>query len=93
MGEPIDTHFDKRGTSQGRHARQIKRSGRHARVAAGEASAEHHPHGDAAEAALFAVPVEMLGERDTAEEQADASAERGRASASHAAGRHARMTA
>ena len=81
MGEPIDTRFDKQETSQGRHAR----------VAAGETPVRHRPHGDAAEAALFAVPVEMLGEQDAAEEQADASAERGRASASHAARRHARV--
>lgn len=80
MGEPIDTHFDKQEAPQGRHAR----------VAAGETPIRHRPHGDAAEAALFAVPVEMLGEQDAAEEQADASAERGRASASYAAGRHAR---
>lgn len=38
MGEPIDTHFDKRGTSQGRHARTAPRSGRHARAAAGASS-------------------------------------------------------
>ena len=81
MGEPIDTRFDKQEASQGRHAR----------VAADEAPVRHRPHGDAAEVALFAVPVEMLGEQDAAEEQADASAERGRASASHAAGRHARV--
>lgn len=91
MGEPIDTHFDKQVTPQGRHARKVPRSGRHARVAPGEASAEHRPHGDAAEAALFAVPVELLGEQDAAEEQEDASAERGRAAASRAEGRHARV--
>lgn len=91
MEEPIDTHFDKQEAPQGRHVRQIQRSDRHARVAAGEASAEHRPHGDAAEAALFAVPVEMLGEQDAAEEQVDTSAERSRAAASHAAGRHARV--
>lgn len=90
MGEPIETHFDKQVTPQGRHARKVPRSGRHARVAPGEASAEHRPHGDAAEAALFAVPVEMLGEQDAAGEQEDASAERGRAAASRAEGRHAR---
>lgn len=97
MGEPIDTHFDKQEASQGRHVRQVPRSGRHARVAAGgqgvagEAPVRHRPHGDAAEAALFAVPVEMLGEQDAAEEQVDTSAERSRAAASHAAGRHARV--
>lgn len=140
MGEPIDTHFDKQVTPQGRHARKAPRSGRHvcvatsgqgtvskspagrraygdvvdaassaalvevstasrpfghaaevtSSVAPGEASAEHRPHGDAAEAALFAVPVEMLGEQDAAGEQEDASAERGRAAASRAEGRHAR---
>ena len=120
MGEPIDTRFDKQETPQGRHAREVPRSGRHARVAAGGqgavdetsaasrtpgratevassvapggASAEHRPHGDAAEAALFAVPVEMLGEQDATGEQASASSERGRAAVSQAAGRHARVT-
>ena len=97
MGEPIDTHFDKQEASQGRHVRQVPRSGRHARVTAGgqgvagEAPVRHRPHGDAAEAALFAVPVEMLGEQDAAEEQVDTSAERSRAAVSHAAGRHARV--
>ena len=127
MGEPFDTHFDKRETPQGRHARvaaggqgsvnetsaasralddaseaapsasSVESRAEHCplnhatEAAPAEISVRHHPHGDAAEAALFAVPVEMLGERDTAEEQADASAERGRASASHAAGRHARV--
>lgn len=97
MGEPIDTHFDKQEASQGRHVRQVPRSGRHARVAAGgqgvagEAPVRHRPHGDAAEAVLFAVPVEMLGEQDAAEEQVDTSAERSRAAVSHAAGRHARV--
>lgn len=38
MGEPIDTHFDKRETPQGRHARTAPRSGRHARAAAGASS-------------------------------------------------------
>ena len=134
MGEPIDTHFDKQETPQGRHARQIPLPGRHARVtaggqsAAGKASAapraigqatevassaaaraagraadvassdsvdapvKHRPHGDAAEAALFAVPVEMLGERSASGEQADDSAERGRAAASRSSARHARVT-
>lgn len=35
MGEPIDTHFDKRETPQGRHARTAPRSGRHVRVVIG----------------------------------------------------------
>ena len=97
MGEPIDTHFDKQEASQRRHVRQVPRSGRHARVAAGgqgvagEAPVRHRPHGEAAEAVLFAVPVEMLGEQDAAEEQVDTSAERSRAAVSHAAGRHARV--
>lgn len=38
MGEPIDTHFDKRETPQGRHARMIPRSGRHVRVVIGASS-------------------------------------------------------
>ena len=38
MGEPIDTHFDKRETPQGRHARTAPRSGRHARMATGASS-------------------------------------------------------
>lgn len=96
MGEPIDTHFDKQEALQGRHARMIPRSGRHARVAIGgqgavdEAPVRHRSHGDAAEAALFAVPVELLGEQDAAGEQADASAGCARAVAPHTAGRHAR---
>lgn len=82
MGEPIETRFDKQEMPQGRHAR----------VAAGEAPVRHRPHGEAAEAALFAVPVEMLGKQDLAGEQADAYSERGHAAASHAAPRHARVT-
>ena len=35
MGEPIDTHFNKRETPQGRHARTAPRSGRHVRVVIG----------------------------------------------------------
>lgn len=42
MGEPIDTHFDKRETPQGRHARTAPRSGRHARAAAGASSWSVH---------------------------------------------------
>lgn len=38
MGEPIDTHFDKRETPQGRHARTAPRSGRHVRVVIGASS-------------------------------------------------------
>lgn len=38
MGEPIDTHFDKRETPQGRHARTAPRSARHARMATGASS-------------------------------------------------------
>ncbi|WP_417758023.1 C39 family peptidase [Senegalimassilia anaerobia] len=38
MREPIDTHFDKRETPQGRHARTASRSGRHARMATGASS-------------------------------------------------------
>ena len=38
MGEPIDTHFDKRETPQGRRARTAPRSGRHARMATGASS-------------------------------------------------------
>ena len=38
MGEPIDTHFDKREAPQGRHARTALRSGRHARMATGASS-------------------------------------------------------
>ena len=96
MGEPIDTHFDKQEALQGRHARMIPRSGRHVRVAIGgqgavdETPVRHRPHRDAAEAALFAVPVELLGEQDAAGERAGVSAGRARAAAPHAAGRHAR---
>ena len=96
MGEPIDTHFDKQEAPQGRHARTVPGSGRHARVVIGgqgavdETPVRHCPHGDAAEAALFAVPVELLGEQDAAGEQSDASAGCARAAAPHAADRHAR---
>lgn len=38
MGEPIDTHFDKRETPQGCHARTAPRSGRHARMTTGASS-------------------------------------------------------
>lgn len=38
MGEPIDTHFDKREAPQGRHALTAPRSGRHARMATGASS-------------------------------------------------------
>lgn len=38
MGEPIDTHFDKRETPQGRHARTAPRSGHHVRVVIGASS-------------------------------------------------------
>ena len=38
MGEPIDTHFDKRETPQGCHARTASRSGRHARMTTGASS-------------------------------------------------------
>lgn len=37
-GEPIDTHFDKRETPQGCHARTAPRSGRHARMTTGASS-------------------------------------------------------
>ena len=78
MGEPIETRFDKQEMPQERHARMM--------------AAGHRPHGDAAEAALFAVPVEMLGEHSATCEQADDFAERDRAAASRSSARHARVT-
>ena len=78
MGEPIETRFDKQEMPQGRHVRMTP--------------AGHRPHGDAAEAALFAVPVEMLGEHSATGEQADDSAENDRAAASRSSARHARVT-
>lgn len=61
MGEPIDTHFDKRETPQGRHARQVPRSGRHARVMSGASSWSVRRRSLVAAIAVAMVALMILG--------------------------------
>ena len=88
MGEPIDTHVDKQASSQGRHARVVADE----QGKASETSGEYRPRGEAAEAALFAMPVAMPGGQYAAAEQDDAFAGRAHDAASRSLGRHARVS-